>query len=153
MAIKYHALLATRQIVRELFMEGTCDSNPIVKFNSINECGMVSNTSDKSKNTQATFERNSASLYSGSQNSLLCGALWSVITTFIRTVVMSLCTYIIAATLCLSMKIHCCFSGIHAHTQYYYTVCPNATGGSSTIHTIAAILTALALTGVVMLMY
>ena len=33
------------------------------------------------------------------------------------------------------------------------TVCPNATDGSSTIHTITAFLTALALTGVAMLTY
>ena len=32
------------------------------------------------------------------------------------------------------------------------TVCPNATGGSATIHMISALLTALALTGVAMLM-
>ena len=44
------------------------------------------------------------------------------------------------------------------HNIILPTVCPNApggnaTGGGSTIHTITAILTALALTGVVMLMY
>ena len=36
---------------------------------------------------------------------------------------------------------------------YFATVCPNATGGSSTIHTVTAIVTALGLTGVAMLFF
>ena len=37
--------------------------------------------------------------------------------------------------------------------HFIYAVCPSATGGSSTIHTIAALFTALALTGVAVLFY
>ena len=42
--------------------------------------------------------------------------------------------------------------------QYYaftllHVVCPNATGGSSTIHTVTALITALGFTGVAMLFF
>ena len=49
-------------------------------------------------------------------------------------------------------------SSIFKPMQYYaftllHLVCPNATGGSSTIHTVTTLVTALGLTGVAMLFF
>ena len=50
---------------------------------------------------------------------------------------------------------HACTNLVFASYSYStcHTVCPNGTGGSSTIHTVTAFLTALGLTGVAMLFY